>query len=326
MDTWVRGILTGTDGWLLLIVSFFRAVLFEEFLRIILTPIIANTYAFVAYVVRSFEIYLHQFVYNQLEGSQHEATAALIRLEKVVDRLSFCAKMGLADGIKPPPPTLRRRRPASDWAEMISYMLDRRLRLITYYQAQAQTACRAVLRMSVLICLATRILCLLFGSTPFLVVSRLLGLRSLAARHQELFTASTGIEANQQQAYWTDLAAGWMIQQGLNTLPLVSSRVEEVAFGLRDNVFAASVLFLQKFWFVIPLLVSPLLYRRLITRQQLQFANDWKLKHRKEIWGDMSRENPCGGTAWKELNFSRSPPLVIAGDRPLLRRASTSVA
>jgi hypothetical protein len=326
----VRGILTGTDGWLLLIVSFFRAVLFEEFLRIILTPIIANTYAVVAYVVRSFEIYLHQFVYNRLEGSQHEATAVLIKLEKVVDRLSFCAKMGLADGIKPPPPTLRRRRPASDWAEMIRYMLDRRLRLITYYQAQAQTACRAVLRMSVLICLAMRILCLLFGSTPFLVVSRLLGLRSLAARHQELFTASTGIEVNQQQAYWTDLAAGWMIQQGLNTLPLVSSRVEEVAFGLTDDNFGAVVLFLRKFWFVILLLSSPLLlpwlYRYLISKQQLRFNNDWKLKHKKEIWGDMSRENPCGGTAWKELNFSRSPPLVVAGDRPLLRRASTSVA
>ncbi|CAE8622584.1 unnamed protein product [Polarella glacialis] len=146
MDTWVRSILTGTDGWILLITSFIRAITFEEFIRIIITPVIAFAYALIAFCVRSFEIYLHRVFYERLEGDEHVVTKWLVKLEQVIKRLSFAENLHIKDAKPPPPPTHRRKRPAEDWAEFARYWLDRRLRLMDHYKLARSVKPRAPLK------------------------------------------------------------------------------------------------------------------------------------------------------------------------------------
>jgi len=307
MDTWVRGILTGTDTWLLLASEFFRALVFEEFFRVLITPVVAISYSIVATVCRLIEMKLYNIIYEGLEGEQHRFTHMLERVEKVMKKLSLAQRLTIIDKKKPPPQTLRRKRPATDWTESFRYWMDRHTRLLAHYKAQAQTACRFVMQRTLWVAAFMRVLCILspeYGGTGLLAVARLVGLGSLADQHQAWFSESTGITLNERNAYVSDWVVGIGFQQVMHRLPLITFVTQE---SLATLFAGATALLPVAKRLIIPALVvaaPPWLFNRHTKKQKKRFEADWKATTKKDIWGDMSRDNPCGGAAWKQVTFS----------------------
>jgi len=308
MDTWVRGILTNTDSWILLISAFIRALTFEEFLRVIISPIVAYTYAVLAYCVQMVEFWLHSFLYEKLEGDDHTVTKWLKRISKVVDRFHFAQTLGIIDGKKPAPRTHRRKRPSTDFAEYVTYMWGRNFRMLDYYQSQARTACNVILKGSLAAAVLIRIFCILFGGTPFVALAWAVGQGARAEQHREWFKTHTGIlpydEAPAGQAYYTDWFFAVAARQAVvNGIPVLRLLLGEVGVAAGEGVFKF-VPVLLRLWPLFLILGLQQGYKLIIQRQQKRFSDLWKKQFREECWGKMSRENPCGGTAYKELHFS----------------------
>lgn len=163
MDTWIRSVLTNTDSWILLLASFLKALMVEEFLRIIVTPVVAYLYAILAYFVRSVEFWVHNIFYEHFESQSHPVTKVLDKVSRVVQSLRVADKLGL--DAKLAPPTYRRKRQATDVAEYVLYMWRRRFRLMEFYRAQAHAVCNLLLKFSLLAAFILRIVCMIFGST-----------------------------------------------------------------------------------------------------------------------------------------------------------------
>ncbi|CAE7843253.1 Nef-associated protein 1 [Symbiodinium microadriaticum] len=310
MDAWIRSVLTNTDSWILLIGSFIKALTFEEFMRIIITPVAAHVYAVLAYIVRSVEFWLHKILYERLEGSDHTITKILQVLSRMVQQIKFAQKLGIADtSVKLAPPTHRRKRPAEDWGEYLVYMWGRRFRLLEFHKAQAHSACGALLKYSLYAALFLRIFCIIFGGETLLNIAYLLGFGGRAEQHQTWFTQMTGANINDGSAnyyYWTDRLVTAVVPQVLMSVPLFRDFMSETAMGLMHSAWGFCPVVL-KLWPVWLFLLKREGWSRLMKKQQTEFLAKWKKTYCKEIWGDMSRENPCGGTAYKELHFSPQP-------------------
>jgi len=327
MDTWIRSVLTNTDSWILLIASFVKAVTFEEFLRIIITPVVANLYAVLAYIVRSIEFWMHKIFYEHFEGQNHTITKVLDRISKVVQSLRFADKLGIH--AKLAPPTHRRKRQATDVAEYFDYMWRRRFRLLEFYQAQAHAVCNLLLKGSLIAATLLRVLCIFFSNsrplTPFLEAAHFLGLGTRADRHLEWFTDVTGTPVNHGKAYyWTDRLAGVVGREVLASIPLVRGYMSETASVFWKGAMNLGPLALRPLLPIIAFLVGRFIWGKFIEKQQKAFDKQWKAKYCKEIWGDMSRENPCGGVEYKNLKFSEHPPKAANG-RNLHRMNTTMI-
>jgi len=326
MDAWIRSVLTNTDSWILLIGSFIKALTFEEFMRIIITPVAAHVYAVLAYIVRSVEFWLHKILYERLEGSDHTITKILQVLSRMVQQIKFAQKLGIADtSVKLAPPTHRRKRPAEDWGEYLVYMWGRRFRLLEFHKAQAHSACGALLKYSLYAALFLRIFCIIFGGETLLNIAYLLGFGGRAEQHQAWFTQMTGASINDGSAnyyYWTDRLVSAVVPQVLMSVPLFRDFMSETAMGLMRTAWGFCPVVL-KLWPVWLFLLKRWGWSRLMKKQQTEFLAKWKRTYCKEIWGDMSRENPCGGTAYKELHFSPEPAKMPNGK--VFRRSPTTL-
>mmetsp|Transcript_26455 Transcript_26455/g.63116 ORF Transcript_26455/g.63116 Transcript_26455/m.63116 type:complete len:490 (-) Transcript_26455:119-1588(-) len=323
MDTWIRSVLTNTDSWILLFASFLKAATFEEFLRIIITPVVAAVYATLAYIVRSIEFWLHKILYERLEGSTHTVTKLLQRLSRVVQFIRVSSKLGI-DSVELAPPTHRRKRPASDIAEYFVYAWRRRFRLLDYYRAQARAVCNLLLKGSLLAATALRIFCILFGGTPLLSLAHLLGFGARADRHRDWFTEVTGTPVNHGKAYyWTDQIFSVIGHEVvLANMAFLQGYFSKTAWVALESSMSLYPL-LMRLWPILTIFLARWMWGQFIQRQKDNFKIEWKKKYSKDIWGDMSRENPCGGTAYKELSFSVQPPKAANGRA--LRRSTTTM-
>mmetsp|Transcript_22269 Transcript_22269/g.40121 ORF Transcript_22269/g.40121 Transcript_22269/m.40121 type:complete len:149 (-) Transcript_22269:127-573(-) len=128
-----------------------------------------------------------------------------------------------------------------------------------------------------------------------------------AEQHQQWFTSYTGIlpyeDAPAGQVYYSDYFAAVALRQASRSVPLLSGLVGEVGMAAGEGVYKF-VPVLVRLWPVWLWLGLYLVYRKTIQRQQDRFKDEWKKHLQKECWGDMSRDNPCGGKAYKELHFS----------------------
>jgi len=311
MDAWVRGILTNTDNWFLLLSEFLRAFVFEEFIRLIITPVMAMAYALLAVVCRLVEWKVFKTIYEDLEGEQHRATRVFKRVESVIKRLSFAQGLAITAKKKPPPPTLFRKRPMTDYIELFRYMCDRQTRLFTFYKAQAQTACRFVLQGSVKVAAAIRVLCILLGNQRFQPLVQLFGFGPLASQHTEWLAESHGLDAASikegfvSDAYYSEWLAVQAFKQGVKQMPFVGLLGQDFGKSLVGTALAMRPLVERLLIPAALLSIPPLLFYLKIKRQRLEFAARWKKQSCKEIWGEMARVNPC--VEWPQVRFSEVP-------------------
>eukprot|EP00440_Ansanella_granifera_P044319 gb/GFBE01048033.1/.p1 GENE.gb/GFBE01048033.1/~~gb/GFBE01048033.1/.p1 ORF type:complete len:490 (+),score=128.15 gb/GFBE01048033.1/:1-1470(+) len=325
MDTWVRSILTNTDSWILVITSFVKAIFFEEFLRIIVSPILSLFYALLAYLVRACEFTLHRILYERLEDSNHTVTQWLQKLSVIVQKIHFAEKFGITGSKKPAPPTYRRKRPSTDWGEYLKYMWSRRLRLLEFYQAQAVTVLNVLLKGSLAVTALVRVFCILFGGQVFEGLAWCLGFGERAERHRVWFTETTGIQANSSQGYMTDWLASFVGRQVLMGIPIVKSLMGEISVAAADGVWDFVPVILR-LWPLLLLVALRLGWWFMVKKQKTKFDVQWKSTYKKEIWGDMSRDNPCGGVAYKELHFSVEHDKNPLAAKPPLSRSMTTIS
>jgi len=336
-DAWVRGILTNTDSLVLLLVSFAKAATFEKFMEIFVVRLAAYVYAVLAYLVRSIEFCMHKILYERLEDSDHTVTKILQWVSRVVQSMQFSQKLGITDtSVKLAPPTHRRKRPAEDWGEYLVYMMDRRFRLLAFHKAQAQSACSALLKWSLMVTLLLRVFCLRFGQA-LLEAAEYLGMGS--EQHQRWFTQVTGTGINESGAYyyWSDRLLSKVfpqaVSQVLMQIPLLAELVAfmsevprrdlgETASWLMQTALRAIPL-LMRLWYIWLFLLLRVGWNWHCASQQTAFAKKWKEEYKKEIWGKMSRKNPFGATDhidYTKLNFSPVPEAAPNGSKGLRRQ------
>lgn len=317
MDTWVRGIATGTDSWLLLLTEFVYAISFEEFVRLVIAPLIGYSYAVAANIGRLIESSLYDFIYTHEDGEAHRLTGILQKIERVVDKFHCAEKLKIVDKKKPPPPTFFRKRPSSDVVEFCNYVWDRHTRLIGFYKSQAMSACNFIMRGSLAAAFVIRFICVAFGGGFFSALFRIFGFGARLDREATLFVGTTGIQLNQSSSYLSDWLALWGVQKVLGFLPQFESFHESVNDSLSTGkgVFVALARLLSalaplflRYWPLLIILLPPLLFKFwFLPKQQKKFIQDWK-QTTKELWGDMSRDNPCGGKiGWESVRFSDEP-------------------
>jgi len=311
IDTWVRAILTNTDSWLLLLSEGIKALIFEEFFRVLLTPIIAFAYALVAAFFVYIEWEIFKIIYEGVEGEEHRFTNLFLKVENCVQKISFASKLVITDKKKPPPLTLYRKRPFEDWLELIRYFYNRQTRMLRFYRAQAHSACSFLLWGSMTAALLIRVVCMLFGNSGILAGLRLLGGSDWGSAYIQWFGESTGMNKEDiahggySDTRYSDFVVSTGMSAALAQLPLIGNVGEDVGNSFLGIFVAFKPLFKR---LIIPasILLPPLaIFRWKIKRQRKQFADDWKPKTRKDMWGDMSREQPAKG--WDKLCFSNRP-------------------
>jgi hypothetical protein len=303
MDAWIRGVLTGTDTWLLIACEFWWAFVFEEFVRVVVTPIIAWVYAIVATAVNSLEQKIELFISQEEDQAAHPISKFLDKTKEVVDFLSLAHNMELdASLAKVPPQTYPRRRPYKDWVENCGYWTERTTRQLSRYRAQALSACRFVLRGTLVVALALRVLCKLVGGSGFVLVARLVGNGELIEQHKTWFTEGTGI-VPETAGYYSDwlvtLLAGQLLGsnvfRGAGMFTLVGSSF------VSDSRAALAGVLLRLFLGLVFLLIPPFLCYRFLSRQREQYKVAFK-EYKKEALHGMDRNNPMKD--WKACKFS----------------------
>mmetsp|Transcript_2101 Transcript_2101/g.6681 ORF Transcript_2101/g.6681 Transcript_2101/m.6681 type:complete len:504 (+) Transcript_2101:3-1514(+) len=303
MDTWVRGILTDTDTWTLMAGQVFRAFLFEEFLRFLVTPILALMYAVFATVIRLLEWHLALIL-------PEEEKAFINGVGRVFARFSFAQSLAIKEKKPPPPPTLFRKRPKQDLVEGARYVYDRHTRLIAYYNVQAQNACRFIFRGTLKVAILVRFLCMALGHSQIRRWVHLVGLSDVADKHVTWFSESSGMDLQQlkEGARISDTSiSDWivvsMLSKAADSFPLVVKFGQEAGEAMANGAVGAFSPVLRRYGIPLLLLLAPyLLWTRMIKSQQKAFADRWKRSTVQELFGTMNREAPCA--SWSEVRFS----------------------
>mmetsp|Transcript_16921 Transcript_16921/g.49526 ORF Transcript_16921/g.49526 Transcript_16921/m.49526 type:complete len:439 (-) Transcript_16921:38-1354(-) len=310
VDAWVRGVLTRTDSIALLLPEAVRALIFEEFVRVLVTPVVALCFALVAALCRLIESWIFRRLYEDLEDDAHRLTHFFMKVERVIKRLSFAEALVIKEKKNPPPLTLPRKRPMTDWVEHSKYLYDRQTRLISFYKAQAQTACRFMLRGSLKAAFLLRLACILLGGNLPLQLAERFGLGELAAKHTAWFAEANGLapeDARSGAGLSGTRISDWLLSLGLHE---AVKRVPLVGFfgqDLSTSAFGAVLALRPLARYAVPalaLLSLVLLCKWRLRGQRARFAKEWKKTTCKAIWGDMTRANPFG-TEWKTVRFSR---------------------
>jgi len=323
MDTWIRVVLTNTDSLMLLVFSFGKAFVVEEVVRAWVSPLVAYLYAFLAYFVRSVEYWVHNIFYEHFESQSHPVTKVLSRISRVVQSLRVADRLGFVDA-KLTPPTHRRKRQATDVMEYLAYMWARRFRLLEFYRAQAQSVCKLLMRTSILVAASLRIICMTFSLSPLLDLPH----SHRADRHIEWFTSMTGAPVSHEKAYyWSDRLVSMVLwgayEKVLASIPFIPLYVSETAAAAWKSALNLPPVAFRVLIPVAFLGLARFTWCQFIKKQQAEFDTKWKSTYRKDIWGNMDRENPCGGVEYKKLKFSEHPPKVANGRR--LERSNTTM-
>jgi len=293
MDTWIRGILTETDTWLLIGSELLRAFLLEEFIRIVVSPMIAWSYSLVATVVRAIELKLYRFV-SQEEESSHSLTRFLLQMEKAVDSLSLAHKLELDSSLKVTPQTIPRKRPMQDWLEHWAYLLERRTRQSVHYRAQAHTLCTFVLRGTLVAAVVVRVWCMLFGGAPFVLLASIVGAGDLIEQHTLWFTEYTGMAPHTKGGHLTDWVASLVLSQAVGKMNIFGGAAKGLGGGLVGSSRAAlAPMLIRLALFLAVVFAGPALFWMKIRRQRADFDAKWKKEYAPACWPGMSRKKPC---------------------------------
>jgi hypothetical protein len=313
MDTWLRGIVTGSDSWLLIITTYMGAWIFDKLITMVVAPVVGTIYAIFATIARELELKLQKFLIarSQEFDDPLEIENVLKQIQDFVETVSLTRRIQLKGKNVPPPITHLRIRPKTDTIEHAKYLWKRAFRLLAYNQAVAAAACRWLLANSIYVAAGIRVFCMLIGRTPFLLLARLLGLGGIARRHQAWFLQHTGIPAlSQNSSYWSD----WFFMKTVGSLfsriPSWGGHARDISIGIVDGVSRAAWPLLTKL--VIPgllVLAGFVFFKRRIKKERDQFKKKWEVQTRSQIWGSCARDNPCGGIEWKALRFSESEHL-----------------
>lgn len=307
MDTWIRGVLTETDTWLLICSELVKALVFEELVRIVISHVIPWFFAPVATTVRFVEVQIQRFTYDH-EGRKHTLTHFLEKTAKVVEKISLAPKLQLDSGVAVVPRTLIRRRPSEDWLENLTYRWNRLTRSTNLYSAEAHRACTFVLRGTLVFAVVVRVACMFMGGELFKNLAQLLGSDSVIDTHLRWFEENTGMTPKSKGGHISDWAAAMLIEQALGGIaPRLFGSAAGLGKGVVGGSRAALAPVLLRFAVVFGLVAGifaagPMLLYWKIGRQKEDFKKQWGKVTKaggydggygKMLWGDMSKTHPC---------------------------------
>lgn len=281
MDSWVRSVLTATDGWVLLLSTIWKAWLFEKAVKTFAAPLIAVIYAVLAKLVFLLE-------------SNIPATETLVKVEGVLIKLSLSRRLKAVGS--PPPPTLPRKKPATDFVEGAKYWKSRWFRHFQFYRAQAQATVNWMLAFGFYSALIVRVSCLLLGIGGLLRdVTLLCGFREAAAQHVQWFRDETGVQVGADGRSVVD----WLLALGIHQ---AVERSKVIGIAHMSKIFVSGFAILRRVMVPAALVLTPVIaFHQTIRRQQKAFDKKWQDGGREEIWGDASREAPCHN--WQNIRF-----------------------
>jgi len=268
MDTWLRGLLTGTDSWLLLISTFPFAFVFEELVRMVLAPAMGLLYAILVVVLRRVEDNI-----------------------PYVEQLQFLKRLSIASTVQaegqPPPPTLWRKRSREDPIELTKYFYNRQLRAFNFYRGSAQAVMSKVFRGIVWYALFIRVACLIIDINSFLVGGlHAVGLGRWIEAQRTWFAELAGYSELKKDAHFTDK----LLMLGVRQVTHHAGQLEYE--GTKDVIFsmlkglAIALWPLAKRLFIPAVILVPLCikFRWTIMAEQVEFKKRWK-EERKSASG-----------------------------------------
>jgi len=314
MDTWIRGVLTETDTWPLIISSLIKALFFEELVRIVISRIIPFFFVLVATPVRGVEVWIQRFT-KEHEGRNHLLTKFLKKTAEVVEMISLAPKL-LDSSVKVAPKTLHRKMPSKDWLEGWNYRLNRLTRLKNVYSVEAHRACTFVMRGTLVVTAVVRVACMLIDGEMFKTMAQLLGYDSVIATHLRWFEENTGMTPKSTYVHTSDWAVTILVHKALGSFPGLFGSSKWLGQNVVGGSRAALAPVLLRFTFVFAVVAGlfaagPVLFFWKIGRQQADFKKKWgKLAkegpygdgtYGKMIWGNMSKSQPC--FEWKEHHY-----------------------
>jgi len=180
-DAWVRSILTGTDSWLILVVTIKRALAFKAVLFLVIAPMLALACGCITFVVL------------QVELAVIPQWKPFTMAERVVKKL--CVLHSFNSGILrfAPPQTYPRLRGSRHWLDWLMYWVLRTFRSWTFAIAAASHVLYSLLLRGLLLSFFLRSACIgLNARGPILATLETLGLSTRLEAHRQDFAAATG--------------------------------------------------------------------------------------------------------------------------------------
>lgn len=295
MDTWIRSVVAGTDSWLLLLMTLWKAFTFEAFVLAILVPLVSVLYAGVATGTSWLE--------NHVELPDFTAFSFLNKTKGVSDwwhwglkMLSKQKKLKIKGGVKlqPPPATFPRQRKKQDTWEWCKYHLDRRMRTFNFYRAWSHQLIAGLVHSVVFFCLFVRVLCIFTNPYAGKFIRTFLTLVPTLSHtmktHADWHWNEVGVPADSSGHYWSD----WIASSTLRTVakPFQLPGLTGIGFNVAWDLSEFLVYYL-----LVPavLVLGPyFLIPKYLAREQKQFKDHWDKVGRAEMWPECgSSKGPC---------------------------------
>lgn len=285
-DTWIRSVVAGTDSWLLLMMTVWKAFTFEVFILWLLVPLVSVLYAVVATGTSWLE--------NHIELPDFAAYSFLNRTKgasewwnKVQKMLSKHKKLKVKGGVKlqPPPATLVRQRQYQDSWEWFQYHLDRRMRTFNFYRAWSHQLIAGLVHSVVFFCLFVRVLCIFTNPYAGMVFRTVLSfvptLSQTMEAHKTWHFTEVGVPIDSYGHYWSDWVASSMLTTALAPLKLpgLSGIGLSVVMDLGSFVM---------YYLLFPCLLVIMPYTLIkwkLAKEQKHFKSHWETEGRAAIWG-----------------------------------------
>lgn len=237
LDAWVRGIVTETDSWFLLLAVLPSAFVFQGLLLLVMVPLIAGAHAFLVWIFSEVERRLPRI-------------PQLVLVEAVVRKVDITGALGLSgDDDDPPPWTFKRQRPALSFKDAQRYFWGRQLRTITFYYNSTAAVLGRLLLTAMALAAALRGFCILLPATAPKVLrwvaAYLLGLNQTITTQQTWFGAPRhgGFSADGFLSPAFDQLLGQVVHSAVEILPGGLAALAQFGLALARPVVAAALLF-----------------------------------------------------------------------------------
>lgn len=305
MDMWIRGILTGTDTWLLLFTQFMTAGVIEACVVGVIGYPAGVFYGLLANAIRLIEVEIQRYY----AGNPPEHVK---RVQETLKIFNFFSTKKLSTGKKLPPPTFRRKRNDTNWSEGFWYHYKRITRSFVYFQTQGSDAIRYVARMTLWGCFAVRVSCLLFARPVFYgglgVGMQILGMGDLNKEYKTWLEVNMGVRPNSSFG-----VSDWLFHTFAT--PLMGNVSSAIQGGtLRQIAYVMIQASIQFAWAIKFYLIMGYLVRRaylyvttykktFLAAQAKAFDAKWLATERQEIWGKAWREPKMACDGYDSKDF-----------------------
>lgn len=293
MDTWIRAVVAGTDSWLLLFMTLWKAFTFEVFILAILVPLVSVLYAGVATVTNWLEnhIELPDFTAYSFLTRTKRASAWYNTVHKVLSKHKRLKIKGVK--LAPPPATFPRQRKYLDSWEWFNYHLDRRMRTFHFYRAWSHQLIAGLVHSVVFFCLFVRVLCIFTNPYAGMLFRTVLSIVPTLSQtmddHKAWHFKEVGVPIDSNGHYWSDWVASSLFKTAL--APLKLPGISHIGLNVVLDLGSFLVYYCMAPFLL--LFVPYKLIKRHLNAEQAKFKAHWEKEGRAELWPKCGESKGC---------------------------------